>query len=1021
MDLLAALVRYWEQGPEAQVDLSSLEAFCLRAARAGYYWLAAEAAELLARLDPAKAPFGEHAARMRDEMGVRTLADAVAPAPPWQRVLHALAQLGAPGRSEEADGAGRPARLVWFVEVSRNWVRVEPREQKRTARGGWTKGRAIALRRLVEDPASAPPLSDWDRAVIDRVRRTDPYYGRYYGARPAASYGLDALEALRALVGHPLVFWHDRPTQRVEVVSGEPALRVERQGGELRIALHPEVDEGREALVVQESPERLRVYEINADHRRLAEILGAGVTVPAEAEEQVRQALGAVASRVTVHSDVGGTAEAAETVRADPRPHVQLRPSGEGLEVRATVRPFGKGGPAFDPGSGPPTVIARVDGRRLQTRRNLEEEARALEEVLALCPSLQDRRKDPTGWVLPEPAECLELLAELQDVGERAVAEWPEGERYRLRPAPSPDAFRLRIRGADNWFEATGELGLDDGLVLDMARLLDLLGHAEGRFVPLGDGEFLALTRALRRRLADLDAFAERHGKGLRFHPLAAAAVQECVADVDRLDADRRWKTQLQRLREACELDPAVPPTLEAELRPYQVDGYRWLARLAHWGAGACLADDMGLGKTLQALALILSRASGGPTLVVAPTSVCANWEEEARRFAPTLKPVLYGSGDRGRLLDGAGPFDLVIASYGLLQQDAHRFQGVQWYTAVLDEAQAIKNRATKRSQAAMGLKAGFRLITTGTPLENHLGELWNLFRFINPGLLGSHKRFTERFAAPIERDGDGAARERLKKLLSPFVLRRTKAQVLDELPPRTEICLRVELGQKERAFYEALRLRALERIGGEEGPPGQQRMTVLAEIMRLRRACCHPRLVTPGIAMDGAKLEALAEILEELRDNRHRALIFSQFVDHLALVRELLDARGIPYQYLDGSTPSRERKRRITAFQAGEGEVFLISLKAGGTGINLTAADYVVHLDPWWNPAVEDQASDRAHRIGQTRPVTVYRLVAAGTIEEKIVELHRRKRDLADSLLEGTDSGARLSLEELTELLREG
>jgi SNF2 family DNA or RNA helicase len=354
------------------------------------------------------------------------------------------------------------------------------------------------------------------------------------------------------------------------------------------------------------------------------------------------------------------------------------------------------------------------------------------------------------------------------------------------------------------------------------------------------------------------------------------------------------------------------------------------------------------------------------------------------------------------------------------LHQENDLLTAVQWQTVVLDEAQAIKNAATKRSQAAMHLKARFRLVTTGTPIENHLSEFWTLFNFINPGLLGSREKFNTRFAVPIERMHNREAGRRLKKLVRPFILRRLKSQVLEELPPRTEVMLEVELSSEETAFYEALRRQALERIESEQGVNGGAPMRILAEITRLRQACCHPRLIAPETALSGAKLTLFGEVVTELLENGHKALVFSQFVGHLALLREYLDAHAISYRYLDGSTPAKQRQQEVDAFQAGQGDLFLISLKAGGLGLNLTAADYVIHMDPWWNPAVEDQASDRAHRMGQERPVTVYRLVAKNTIEEKIVRLHAEKRDLADSLLEETDTGATLSADELLRLIRE-
>jgi SNF2 family DNA or RNA helicase len=360
------------------------------------------------------------------------------------------------------------------------------------------------------------------------------------------------------------------------------------------------------------------------------------------------------------------------------------------------------------------------------------------------------------------------------------------------------------------------------------------------------------------------------------------------------------------------------------------------------------------------------------------------------------------------------------VCSYTLLQQEIDLFAGREWHTVVLDEAQAVKNFATKRAQAVFSLKAGFRIATTGTPVENRLDELWTLFRFLNPGLLGSRERFNERYATPIERTRDAAARTRLRRLVRPFILRRTKSEVLTELPPRTEIVIYVEPDAAERAFYEALRRDALAAIEGAAQPLAQRRFQVLAQLMRLRRACCDPRLAAPDVKINGAKLEAFTLIVEELVANRHKALVFSQFVGYLALLRGELDRLGVGYQYLDGATPASERARAVAAFQKGEGELFLISLRAGGFGLTLTAADYVIIADPWWNPAVEDQAAARAHRMGQERPVTVYRLVVKGSVEERIMAMHQDKRALADGLFEGEEFGAAVSVDELVRLMRD-
>ncbi len=309
-------------------------------------------------------------------------------------------------------------------------------------------------------------------------------------------------------------------------------------------------------------------------------------------------------------------------------------------------------------------------------------------------------------------------------------------------------------------------------------------------------------------------------------------------------------------------------------MRPYQLDGFKWMFRLAAWGAGACLADDMGLGKTLQAMAMLVARASKGPALVVAPTSVCMNWMMEARRFAPTLNMLPFNSDDREKIISELKPFDVLVCSYTLLHLESERLQSVEWQTIVLDEAQAIKNPAAKRTKAALALSAPFRLVTTGTPIENHLVDLWSLFRFLNPGLLGSKESFIKRFSNPIER-GDIAVRDQLKRILSPFILRRTKNQVLDDLPPKTEITLHVSLSSDEAALYEALRQRAVENLSDIDAADNQQRLNVLAEITKLRRACCHPSLVVPEQELEGAKLNLFSEVVDELRDNGHRCIGF--------------------------------------------------------------------------------------------------------------------------------------------------
>ncbi len=431
----------------------------------------------------------------------------------------------------------------------------------------------------------------------------------------------------------------------------------------------------------------------------------------------------------------------------------------------------------------------------------------------------------------------------------------------------------------------------------------------------------------------------------------------------------------------------------------------------------------MGLGKTVQALALLLHRAELGPALVIAPTSVVANWAAECAKFAPGLAPRIYRGPGRAALLENLGKGVLLMTSYAIAVRDAEALGAIAFSTLIIDEAQSVKNALTHRFRAVRDVQADFRVALTGTPIENHLGELWAIFRLVTPGLLGSWERFRERFALPIERHHDGKRQAALARAVRPFLLRRTKAEVAPELPSRTEMNQTIELGPAERRLYEAARVEILESLAKSAaaaiGDDARQRIKILAALTRLRLLCCHPRLVVKEATAGSAKLTALVELLGELRDEGHRALVFSQFTSFLDLARPLLTQAGLRTLTLDGSTPAAEREERVRAFQAGTADAFLLSLRAGGTGLNLTAATYVIHLDPWWNPAVEDQATDRAHRIGQERPVTVIRMVARGTIEEAVLSLHEEKRQLAASILDGADAADRLDGDDLLDLIR--
>lgn len=1000
--LFQGLAQYWLNGRIEKEQIEELQIYKLKSKQNGYYWLADEY-ETLLYLSTGD-PLAQTNKSMRNSL-VSVFHQEAA----WQRALKSLEIVGL--KTADNEPLTSRSRLTWLIHYDNGFLSVSPREQKKTARGKWSKGRAVALKRLA-DGTSVDFLTEQDQKICATI------YCNQSSSELSYEFNMD--NTIPLLIGHPLLFLAEAPTVHAELLNGEPELQVTKQGKNLLLNFFPNNVEER-TIVFRETLTRFRVITFTDQHRRIAEIIGNdGLLVPASARTQVTKTLGKIASSITVHSDIGATSAEIEKVVADTRIFIQLLPLGAGFRISLLVKPLGNNGPALRPGYGAKTVIAEIEGKRIQADRSLKLETATCLDLENKCQTLA-RLSDSSGeWLFDDPEDCLQVLLELEEAkDDHIVVEWPEGEKLSIRHQVSFENFHVRTHKKHNWFSIDGNLKVDDNVIMDMQQLLNLVSANPGKFIPLGKGEFIALSNQFRAKLNELASFSQEKGKERLIHPLASPTIEDFAINGAKLETDIYWQKQIERIHEANQLQPTVPSTLQAELRDYQVEGFIWLARLAHWGVGGCLADDMGLGKTIQAIAIILDKAKRGPTLVIAPTSVCFNWQVEIERFAPTLVPIIFGGKERERTLKDLKGFDVLIVSYGLLQQESEILSSTNWETIILDEAQAIKNIATKRSKAAMALQGNLKLITTGTPIENHLGELWNLFNFINPGLLGSIEQFNTRFITPITKFKDKAALRKLKKLISPFILRRIKSQVLEELPPKTEVILQVEMSEQEYAFYEALRRNALEHIDNTNNP-GQRQMTILAEIMKLRRACCDPSLVVPESSLSSSKLQLFVKIIYELRENHHKALVFSQFVGYLKIIRSYLDEIGINYRYLDGSTPIKKRQEEVESFQAGDGDIFLISLKAGGAGLNLTAADYVIHMDPWWNPAVEDQASNRAHRIGQLHPVTIYRLITQNTIEQKIVKLHQEKRELAESLLEGADVNHKLSSEELIALLRD-
>ena len=747
-------------------------------------------------------------------------------------------------------------------------------------------------------------------------------------------------------------------------------------------------------------------------------------------------------------------ADVIEEVRRDPpiyvlrlvnrrsawRSYTRRRREEDGIDVALLGYEYDSS--IIDPPSAPAEMRWVEDGRVIVRRRDMAAEHAAQDRLLALgferagdVEKMKGEgkflaltfRSDPGAWARFLYATVPALQA--------------EGWRIEVE-----DGFRPRvIDGSNDWSAAVSEgsgwwFSLDLGIeiadkrvpllpvliqLLHRVRNLGAAGSIEALaqdgvvFGQLEDGRHIALpldrTKAILDTLVELydpESLAPDGTLGISLGE--AAALAEIVAATRlRWLGGERLRALAERLRGFTAVAPVAPPEgLHTTLRPYQQRGLDWLQFLREFELGGILADDMGLGKTIETLAHILVEKRAGrldrPCLVVCPTSVVPNWIAEATRFAPELRVLSLHGADRAARFAAIGDSDLVLTTYALLPRDAEYLLPVAWHLAVLDEAQAIKNIAAKATQLVCRLDARHRLCLTGTPVENHLGELWSQFAFLMPGLLGDSRRFARVFRTPIEKRQDGERRAVLAARLKPFLLRRTKALVAPELPPKTEIVQPLELAGAQRDLYETVRLAMHEKVRQEIATKGfaRSRIVILDALLKLRQVCCDPHLVKLAAARKvttSAKLDHVMAMLPPLVEEGRHILLFSQFTSMLDLIKPALDRAGIAYVELRGDT--RDRAGPVRRFQSGAAPLFLISLKAGGTGLNLTAADTVIHYDPWWNPAVEDQATDRAHRIGQDKAVFVYKLVAQGTVEERMLALQARKRALAAGIYEAREA----------------
>jgi superfamily II DNA or RNA helicase len=941
----------------------------------------------------------------------------------WQRFISNVSLELARAERDAPPPRFRDAEIVYAIDrdasLAGTAIALELLSRTRTLQGRWGRPKRIGVS-MRDVPHLPDPI---DREILPLLLgATDISYAGYLAAQGRGSFRL----------GEPLL---DRVLPTI-VQSGRAVLRVRRQPGEELIPLtwddgppwvfrlevgHPSRDadisidgalvRGSERLLIREPTMilpagylvhagRVARFDARGAFTLLAQLRGTGpLAIPPGATGQLVDVL---ARSGVDPSDLPDELQF-DIVATRPRPIVQIKADagGPGSSLLASLA-FEYGGTVVESEAG--VTLFDRDERRL-VRRDVAAESAALKRLADL--GFQRR------WDFTRARPALRIsAAQLPRVVQELASEgWRvEAEGRAFRPAQS---MRSDVRSGIDWFELHGVVDFGDGLSAPLPKLLEALRQGRTTIV-LDDGSEGMLPDEWLRRFAGIAASGEPSGDHVRFRSSQAALLDAALANEPEVRFDQKF--QLAR-EELATLGGGLTPldaarSFAGTLRDYQRDALGWFAFLKRFGFGGCLADDMGLGKTVMVLAwldrLRARREAKGPSLVVVPRSVVFNWIEEASRFAPELRVLDFSGADRS--VDRVQGHHLVVTTYGTLRRDALLLKEVEFEYAILDEAQAIKNANTAGAKAARLLRARHRLALSGTPVENHLGELWSLFDFLNPGMLGTSSSFARHGIAAVRRDPE--ALDVLARGVRPFILRRTKAQVAPELPPRSELTIRCELQGTQRELYDELRdhyraalLRRIHREGLQKS-----KMQILEALLRLRQAACHPGLVDPRRAGGpSAKFDALLPQLSAVREEGHKVLVFSQFTSLLALLRARLDGDGVVYEYLDGKT--RDRDARVRRFQEDPScDLFLISLKAGGLGLNLTAAEYVFLLDPWWNPAVEAQAIDRAHRIGQTRHVFAYRLLAADTVEDKIVALQQSKRDLADAIVRA-DAGLLRSL----------
>ncbi len=918
------------------------------------------------------------------------------PTASWQQNLNDLIELCKQGAGTSSAIKCRKARLIYLV----NGTSISIRRQFCNTKGEWDICKRISPK---EYSASMPEMDERDIAIYNRCKGN------------MLCIGLE--DVLPFLVGSDRVFTgYLPPYKQVTVRNVQPTMIIEKDNEALQLTTNfPHsafLTCGKTDFIIKQNDQRYDFIHISHTQERYLRGLLLHPELPLQAKDKLKYlvfqpnfpivCMSSDLPGMNSYSLIKGSHDI--TIRITQRRNVDF-------SLSLVCYPLRGGSEAFSPGIGTKLYSDSNGEKWYSVLRDFAAELDAVQKTNATLSSICKHSicSIEDNITLQQ---LLDILSYWHSMKVKPFAiEWAKGASICVHNSNlGTNTLHLTLID-ESWFRLRGRIRFDEDYYLDICDLLIALERKKiCEYYKVDERTYIRLTEALKKQIESVKGIATKSNGMVLIPAVRVAELANMAGSIMRIETDEQFDNLQKRIRDSYTMRIDIPLGLNATLRSYQKDGFEWMARLDSWGAGACLADDMGLGKTVQTITMLLHKAKGGASLVVAPAAVMYNWADEISRFAPSLNPVILRDlSNREEVLKCLKPLDVLLVSYSMLVNMCEKLLPIQWNMVCLDEAHVIKSAHTEIARTVLQLKATTRLALTGTPLQNKAIDIWTIFQFLNPGLLGERSSFYSQYASTPQK------MEQMRKFLSPFILRRTKKEVLQELPSKTEVIIRTEMSSQEAAVYEAVRQQAESAIRISNG----NIKSVFSYIVKARMAACSASLLHPDIRVESSKLGKLVFLVKDLTAQGKKVLVFSQFVSFLELAKERLYDNGFSCLFYTGLQQAGLRKDIIQGFKSGSTQVLLLSLKAGGVGLNLTEACVVIHLDAWWNPAIENQATDRVYRIGQKQNVQVYHLIARNTVEENIVRLHYKKHNMAESILEGTDACLSMSADTLISLFK--